>query len=144
MQIGIVVSDLDEALRAHSAHRPVAQWRVMPARTGPVPGSTYRGQPGTYAVRLAFSGQNPEIELIQSVRGPSIYQEWVDARGYGLHHLAVEVRSLDEAVEEMAAAGFEVAQSVVGFGPNGDGAYAYFDTVALLGYFLEAIRQPSH
>ena len=29
------------------------------------------------------------VELIQPVQGPSIYQEWLDAHGEGLHHIAV-------------------------------------------------------
>jgi hypothetical protein len=76
------------------------------------------------------------------VSGPSIYAEWLATHGFGLHHLAVEVELLSDAIILMAQAGFAVLQSATGYGPGGTGGHAYFDTEPALGYLLEAIEPP--
>jgi len=43
----------------------------------------------------------------------------------------------------MAAKGYALLQSGRGFGVDGDGAYAYFDTERDLGCLVEAIELPS-
>ncbi len=141
-QIGVLVPDMDAALVSYGAFCPPDQWRMVEP-SGPMPGSTYRGEPGGFAVRLAFGGADPEIELIQSLHGPSVYSEWLDTRGYGVHHMAVFVDSLEESTRAMESAGFPAVQSLLGYGPRKDGGYVFYDTVAELGYFLEAIRLSS-
>lgn len=42
----------------------------------------------------------------------------------------------------MAAAGYEVVQAGSGFGVDGDGAYAYFDTWRDIGLSIEAVEPP--
>ncbi|ROO88655.1 glyoxalase/bleomycin resistance protein/dioxygenase superfamily protein [Actinocorallia herbida] len=138
-QIGILVPDLDAAVASYAAFCPAGEWRrVEPG--GPMPGTSYLGEPGEFAVRLAFGGAGPEIELIESVSGPSVYSAWLETRGYGVHHLAVFVDSLAEETALMERAGFPLVQSLTGFGPYGDGGYAFYDTVAVLGHYTEALR----
>lgn len=101
----------------------------------------YRGQPGTYSIRIAVStGATPEIELIQPLQGPSIYHEWIDSHGYGLHHIGYVVDSIDEATATMVKRGYTPVQSGFGFGVDGDGGYVYFDTVKELGVVMEFIE----
>jgi methylmalonyl-CoA/ethylmalonyl-CoA epimerase len=102
----------------------------------------YRGEPAVFAIRLAFSSTTPQLELIQPLAGPSIYDEWLASHSYGMHHLGVVVSSLTDAIAEMRAVGYEVIQSGAGYGPAGDGGHAYFDTADALGYLLEAIEPP--
>lgn len=139
-QIGVIVPDLDAALASYSAFCPPEEWRMVEPSSGPVPGAVYRGEQGRFSVRLAFGGADPEIELIQSLRGPSVYSEWLETRGYGVHHMAVFVDSLEESTRAMEEAGFPVVQSLLGYGPRKDGGYVFYDTVAELGHYLEAIR----
>ena len=55
--------------------------------------------------------------------------------------MAVEVDSLDETTAAMEAAGYPLLQLGVGFGPDGDGGFAYFDTQDDLGMIVEAIEE---
>jgi methylmalonyl-CoA/ethylmalonyl-CoA epimerase len=82
-------------------------------------------------------------ELIEPVDGPNCYQEFLDARGEGLHHVARFVDDLDAAIGEMEGQGFSVLQSGRGIGVDGDGGFAYFDTDGALGYTLEAVELPT-
>jgi len=142
-QIGILVEDLDRAIDAHAAVAARDRWHVVEP-SGPRRGDhRYRGAPAEFRARLAFSLSSPEVELIQPLSVPSIYGEWITAHGHGIHHLAVIVDSVHEAMESMAGAGFATLQSAVRYGSAGDGGHAYFDTEHALGYVLEAIEHPS-
>ena len=141
-QIGILVSDLEASLERYERLWGGGPWRVYTYGLGHISWVTYRGEPGTHRMRLALSAQEPQIELIQALDGPSIYGEHLASRGEGLHHLGFRVDSLDETIGAMAAAGYGVIQSGGGFGLDGDGGYAYFDTERDLDVVLEAIEVP--
>jgi hypothetical protein len=66
----------------------------------------------------------------------------LDQRGEGLHHLGYYVDDVDTEIARMAALGYPLLQSGRGFGVDGDGAYAYFDSEAGLGCIVEAILLP--
>ena len=54
----------------------------------PVYDSTYRGGPGDYGMHLSLGyAGDTQIELVQPLRGRSLYQEFLDAHGPGLQHL---------------------------------------------------------
>jgi hypothetical protein len=59
-----------------------------------------------------------------------------------MHHLGYYVDDIDKAIDAMSAKGHEVVQSGRGFGVDGDGAFAYFDTTAVFGCYMEAILSP--
>ncbi len=52
------------------------------------------------------------------------------------------VEDIQAAIDEMRGLGYAVVQSGREFGVDGDGAFAYFDTVDALGCMLEAIESP--
>jgi hypothetical protein len=58
------------------------------------------------------------------------------------HHLGYYVDDIDEAIAAMAQRGFEPIQTGSGFGVDGDGAFAYFDTLDVFGCYFEAILGP--
>ena len=89
-------------------------------------GCTYRGKPADSAMRLSlgFAGE-VQIELIEALRGQSIYTEFMEAKGPGLHHVAFSVPDVDATVAELCAAGLVPIQE----GSFGDGRvkFSYFD-----------------
>jgi catechol 2,3-dioxygenase-like lactoylglutathione lyase family enzyme len=141
-QIGIVVASCDEAVVRYTNVFGYPEWRRSSFGPEDVQRMTLRGADAEYSMRLAFAGTAPELELIEPAGGTSLYSEWLAERGEGLHHLAIVVNSLDEAIEAMERAGFPNIQSGHGFAPNGEGGYAYFDTVGALGFILEAVEMP--
>jgi len=141
-QVGIVVHDLESALERYSDIWGLGPWRCWTYGPATVPHLTYRDEPGRFVLRIALTGESPQVELLQPVAGPSIFDEWVESRREGLHHLAVMVESLDAAIASVEAAGYPVLQSGRGYGLDGDGGFAYFDTQRALGLILEAIEVP--
>jgi len=139
-QVGILVRDLEEALRRYAALWPGAgPWLVYTYGPDFLPSFHYRGEAATCSMRIALSAQTPQIELIQPLGGgPSVY----DGYGPGFHHVGVLVESLDEATASMTRAGYETIQWGAGYGLDGDGGFAYFDTAGELGIIVEAIEVP--
>jgi methylmalonyl-CoA/ethylmalonyl-CoA epimerase len=142
-QIGIIVRDLDEAVAKHEAMFGPQEW--IHVENGPhnLHGLHYRGAPAAYSMRLALTGSDPQLELLQPLEGPSILAEWLAEHGEGLHHTAFLVESLDETIAAMEEAGFPCLQHGYGFGADGSGGFAYFDTEAELGYIVEALETAS-
>ena len=142
-QVAIVVSDLDAALRSYAEIFGGDRWRCY--TFGPFGQHEYYGAPTRFSVRLALNDALPQMELIQPLEGNSIHRDRLEEGGEGLHHIAVVVPSVAQAIEAMAALGYPVMQSGSGFGAggDGDGAYAYIDTIAALGVIVETIEQPS-
>lgn len=142
-QIGIVVDDLDRALATWgSIGHTEPGWRIWTYGPSTVSAQTYRGRPAPHSMRLAMAGRNPQLELIQPLEPPTIYHDWLADRGPGMHHIGLYVDDVAASTATMVEAGFEMIQSGAATGADGSGAYAYFDTVELLGFYLEAIEVP--
>jgi hypothetical protein len=139
-QIGVLVPSLMAALASYGY---AEQWRIWTYGPDTVRKLTVRDAPGYFAMRIALNSTAPQMELLEPLAGPSIYHEWIDAHGYGLHHLGYFVPNLESAIEAMTAHGFTLLQTGLGFGSDGSGGFAYFDTTRALGYITEAIEPPA-
>ena len=97
---------------------------------------SFRGGPGDFHIHisLGYAGDS-QIELIEHLSGRSIYKEFLDKKGEGLHHLGFIVPDYQKAVANFATNGFPVIQS----GRIGDPGvrFAYFDTEAAIGSIME-------
>jgi methylmalonyl-CoA/ethylmalonyl-CoA epimerase len=141
-QIGIVVRDLESACRRYSALWRCGPWRIYTYGPAILSSQSYRGAPAGFVVRIALNATTPQLELLQPLVGPSVYDDWLARRGEGVHHLAAYVEDADVAIASFAAAGYAVVQEGRGFGLEGDGVFAYFDTEHDLGYLLEVVQIP--
>jgi methylmalonyl-CoA/ethylmalonyl-CoA epimerase len=138
-QVGVIVPDIDAALGGFGDEQSWQMWTYGPDTVDEL---EYRGDPGRFVMRLALNRTSPQIELIEPVAGPSIYHDWVGEHGYGLHHLGYYVDSLERAIKAMTSGGHDLLQWGYGSGADGTGGFAYFDTVASLGFIAEAIERP--
>jgi methylmalonyl-CoA/ethylmalonyl-CoA epimerase len=93
--IAIVVEDLEEALKVYKdvVGLPLDHIAEEPAEE----------------VRVAFlPTDSGEIELIQPTTADSGVAKFLAKRGEGLHHICLEVESIEATVKEMTARGLEV------------------------------------
>jgi methylmalonyl-CoA/ethylmalonyl-CoA epimerase len=143
-QVGILVPDVAVAVRTHLTLWPDIGWSLWSYSASLLTSLTYRNKALSDAAwKVGLNDATPQIELIEARAGPSVYEEWIAQRGYGLHHLGIVVTSLEDAIEQMGRAGFGPIQAGHGFGLDGDGGFAYFDTTRELGFLVEAIERPA-
>jgi methylmalonyl-CoA/ethylmalonyl-CoA epimerase len=139
-QIAFVVRDLEEAIRRMDTLLAAGPWRGYVFDGTTVEGRTYRGEPAEWSIRLVLNDKRPQFELIEPLVGPTIYGDWLEARGEGFHHVAYIVDSVEATTAEMTAAGYPAVQSGHSFGARRDGVFAYYDTVDALGFVIEAVE----
>jgi hypothetical protein len=94
-----VTKDLDATETALTTLLGARKWiRVPDVHFGP-DACTYRGRPADFVAHISFSyAGDTQLELIAPVTGESVYTEFLDRVGPGLHHICVEADDVDEAV----------------------------------------------
>jgi len=142
-QIAFVVEDLDLAVKNYYRTFGVGPWHFYTYQKPFVPRMSYRGEEGAYAMRVALSYfGDMRVELIESLKGPSIYEEFIEKHGYGVQHLGFLVQDMEAALLEAREAGFIMIQDGAGFGPDDDGHYAYIESEEPFGTTFELIQRP--
>mgnify|MGYP006283263845 FL=1 len=142
-QVCLIVPDLEKAVENYYHIFGVGPWSFYTYGKPLVKKMTKDGKPTEYKMRVALSNIGPlRIELIQVLQGDTIYQEFIDEHGYGVHHFGVLVENMQEAIRHAEKSGFEMTQDGAGFGLDGDGHYAYINTEDKIGVTLELIERP--
>ncbi len=110
VQIAWVTTDLGATEKALTTLLGAKRWiRVPDVHFGP-DACTYRGEPADFVANIAFSyAGDTQLELIEPVSGASVYTEFLDRAGPGLHHICIEVDDVEQAVNA-ASTGTEVVQ----------------------------------
>ncbi len=141
-QIGIVVKDIDVSVERYWKEFGIGPWQIFTFGPG-AKKLTYHGEPSAFALKIAMAQVGPLlIELLQPLSGSTPHQDFLDQKGEGLQHLGVFVPSLEQAAAVMHTLGYKEISGAYGFGREGDGAAAYFDTENNLGTLLELIEMP--
>jgi methylmalonyl-CoA/ethylmalonyl-CoA epimerase len=142
-QVAILVKDLDQTVENYWKLFGIGPWAFYTYAKPLVNQMTYHGNPADYKMRIALSQIGPlRIELIEALEGDSIYKDFIQEHGYGVHHFGLLVEDMSEALDEATSSGYNMIQDGSGFGLNSDGHYAYLDTENLLGVTLELIQRP--
>ncbi|GAB2690708.1 VOC family protein [Nocardia thraciensis] len=134
-QIAWVVTDVEAAEGFLSTCYGIRAWSRMSEVHFAPDSCTYRGEPADFTAHISLSYRgDTQLELIQPVRGASIYAEFLERGGPGLHHICTEPEDFDRALRDADARGIEVVQ-------RGDMAgemrFAYLDGAAAGVPFLE-------
>jgi methylmalonyl-CoA/ethylmalonyl-CoA epimerase len=141
VQIGVIVPDIDQSIKALSEVFGIGPWRVI---DWPPAGRTdirkfYHGEPGDFTARMAFAELGPvELELIQPVAGRSIWADFLAEHGPGIHHIRFNVPEMEPVVEYLA--GHDVGVAQMGSGIRPGTSWANFDTERLVGFTIEVMK----
>jgi methylmalonyl-CoA/ethylmalonyl-CoA epimerase len=134
MQIAYVVRDLEAAMKRHVEVCGIGPWSIYTFTPEKVQDYVYRGRPATHTCLIAVAWQDRiQVELMQPLTGYSIYDEFLDAKGEGLHHVKMFHADCRKAVEDYAKRGYPVIQS----GRFDEDEHYYLDTEKDFGYIIE-------
>ena len=139
-QVGLVVRNLNKSLESYANIFGIGPWQIYTFQPPLVTDMTVHGKPASYRMRIALTMLGPVmLELIEPLEGENIYQEFLDNRGEGVHHIGCYTDALDRGVRALEGSGIRVLQS----GRFAGGGYAYMDTEKSLGIILELIQMPA-
>jgi methylmalonyl-CoA/ethylmalonyl-CoA epimerase len=141
MQIGIVVRDLDAAIRRYEDDYGIGPWNVYQIKPEDVEVWRENGRPAQPSTRAASAMVGRvQWELIEPLDDKSIFARFLAEKGGGVHHIAVATANFDEILAEEAKRGNElVLWSELGAKYNGV-KVAYLGTQRDLGVTLEVFN----
>jgi catechol 2,3-dioxygenase-like lactoylglutathione lyase family enzyme len=139
-QVAIVVHDLEQVAKNYWTILGIGPWSIFEWEAPLVYDRTYHGERAWARERIALAQVGDvQLELVQPVEGPSIYRDWLEEHGEGLHHMNFLVDDVDQAVAALAEQGFPSMQSGRFGPPEQRGAYNYVDV-----WPLRTIWEPVH
>ncbi len=102
--------------------------------------ATYYGEPTEARAKIiSWYMGNLQFELLQPLGGPSVWKDFLDQHGPGVHHIAFAVKGTAKVAESFAEHGFEVTQQGFFTGlPRG--IYTYLATEQALGTTVELLE----
>ncbi|MBI5249838.1 MAG: VOC family protein [Desulfomonile tiedjei] len=140
-QVGIVVNDLEKTVRDYWNILGIGPWAILTLRDPDVYDTTYHGKPVPTEIKAAFAQVGEcELELLETVKGATIYSDFIRAHGEGLHHVQYVVPSvgvIDAHAEAFGKLGFRSVGSGR-FGNNG--GWNYVDTTSALKTIWEQVK----
>jgi hypothetical protein len=123
-QICIVCDDLQKTMEAYWNILGIGPWAIFEFGSHKVPAFKYHGKPAYARYRGAIAQVGPlEFELFETIEGDSVYQDWIDEHGEGLHHLKFVPDDVAKAEQLLVEQGFPVILS----GGSGDYRFSYLD-----------------
>lgn len=104
VQIAWVTRDLEATEKTLTMLLGAKKWIRMPGVHFGPDSCTYRGKPADFIadISLSYAGDT-QLELIAPVQGDSIYTEFLDRSGPGLHHICIESDNLERALAQRNA-----------------------------------------
>jgi len=137
-QIAVVVKDLRKTMKLYHETLGWGPWNVYEYKPPLLHDTILRGVPTYYTMTGAEAHVGPvDVELIEPNEGPSIYKEWLDTHGEGVHHIAcMKVgSSARELLKQFGDRGMHEVMS----GSIGETIrYFYLDTEPMLKFILES------
>jgi methylmalonyl-CoA/ethylmalonyl-CoA epimerase len=141
MQIGIVVKDIDQTISKLTEILGLGPFRriTYPPIDRQDVQTEYYGLPGDFSAHFAFTQVGSiELELIQPLEGKSVWADFFQKHGEGLHHIRFNVQEIEPVIEYFADRQIEVSQS--GTGLRLGTKFVYFNSEDRLGFTIEILN----
>lgn len=138
-QVGFVVHDVVATARKYVEAFGLPEPTIIETPGYDRSKTTVNGAPSEATAKLAFfqTGQLV-IELIEPDRTPSVWRDFLDKNGEGVHHIAFRVADTGATEAAFAREGMPVLQQ--GLYVDGSGMYTYLDSAPQLGVMIELLE----
>jgi hypothetical protein len=115
-QIAFVTRDLQKSMQAWIDNLKIGPWAVLTFTEKSVKNLRVNEKPVTepfkFLIAISWIGEM-QLEIIQPVYGPTIYSEFLERRGEGLHHIKEQIHDdqLQKILAEYRESGIGVMQT---------------------------------
>jgi len=140
-QVAICVYNLEQVSWNFWNILGMGPWEIYDWEFPLIHGRKYYGKRAWGRDRISlFRAGKLQVELVQPVEGKSLYRDWLDQHGEGLHHinfLVDDIKPVAAAMEEM---GFPCIQTgYYGFTPDKQTTFSYHETTPALKILWEPV-----
>ncbi len=144
IQIGIITDDLDKSIAYFKSILGIEPRAIadFPPEGYEDVYQEYKGKKGNSSGKFCFFDfGNIEIEIIYPVSGESVWKDFLDEHGPGLHHIKFSVAEHDESRAHLKKLGYDVYQGGAAVGKNAGKEWVYYNTFSELGFDLEVMNE---
>jgi methylmalonyl-CoA/ethylmalonyl-CoA epimerase len=137
-QVAVVVKDLRRTMEAYTKIMGWKPWSVYEHKPPLLHHTMLHGRPEKFSMLGAEVHCNPiDFEILQPLEGPSIYKEFLEQKGEGLHHVSVvsPAENIEVTLGEFKKNGVDILME----GRVGDTAFYYLDTDPVLKMIAETV-----
>ncbi|CAA9533392.1 MAG: hypothetical protein AVDCRST_MAG96-3717 [uncultured Segetibacter sp.] len=92
----------------------IGPWQVHTFSPQNTTNQTYYGKPSSFTMRVCFAQTKTLIwEIIEPVSGPTIFADFLELHGEGIHHVAYDCNNIafEQRMAEFERRGFQLVQS---------------------------------
>ncbi|MHA1380942.1 MAG: VOC family protein [Candidatus Helarchaeota archaeon] len=134
-QIGLVFKDIDEQIKNYKAFFGISSVDVF---EGKVKKNIYNEKlekPVKLKLGMARIGDT-QLEFIQPLEGRTIYNDFLENKGGGIHHLGIYIEDFENKINDLESRGEKMLWNGNLLGIR----FAYFDTIESLSFVTEFIE----
>ena len=138
VHVCVVVKDVEKTAKEYAEKFGVGPWRIREVET-PATRASVRGEAVSYRLKFGHAKMGPiSLELVETLEGRTVYQEFLEEHGEGLHHIGVPTPlPFDAELEKWGRLGIEALQ--VNKMESPEEGWAYMDTQGSIGCILEVL-----
>ncbi len=138
VHVCVVVEDVEKTDRVFAEKFGIGPFRIRVMHTPSSRASVY-GEPVDYTLKFGHARVGPiTLELVETVEGKTVYQEFLEKHGEGLHHLGVPTQiPFDAELDKWQKRGIKPLQ--VNRMEDPEEGWAYMDTWGLVGCIIEIL-----
>ncbi len=125
--IGVVVKDVDKTVEFLTSVLGLGPWQIFETveyyKDEMKIDELRVGEP--FRLKLAFARLGPiVVELLQPLEGTSVYSQFLETKGEGVHHIAFNVSDFDDKASKLEEHGCRIVAGGFAEGKR----WAFFDT----------------
>lgn len=138
VHVCVVVRNVEKTARILSERFGIGPFEIR-KKHYPSSQASVRGEAVEYTLKFGYSKIGPlTLELVETLEGRTVYQEFLEAHGEGIHHIGFPTPlPFDEELEKWRKNGIEPLQ--VSRLDDPEEGWAYMDTQGLVGFLIEVL-----
>ena len=140
-QVALVVNDIEKTKTKLAKFFGIEVPPTLGSGDFDVTKTEVKGVPAPDAAcKMAFFsvGNGVQLELIEPNNVPSVWRDFLNEKGEGIHHIAFNVKGMDNAIKSCEDFGMELVQK--GNYGDGGGCYSYLNGDEGLPFILELLE----
>jgi methylmalonyl-CoA/ethylmalonyl-CoA epimerase len=142
IQICVVVENLDEAMRRYTDLLGVGPFLIYSVDAKEL-GVTRDGLPADYKIRVGMAKMGGAVlELLENLKGQTIWKDFYDKHGEGVHHIGLFVKNFPAALSAFVDRGFNITVDGPIAGKDRTGQFTYLETQERMGTTFELLDFP--
>lgn len=142
VQVCVVVHSLEEAMKRYSDVIGVGPFLIYSVDSRQL-GITREGKPTDYKIRVAMANMGGAVlELLENIEGQTIWKDFYDRNGEGMHHIGLFVKNYPAALAAFADRGYKITVDGPIESPLRTGRFTYLETENRLGTTIELLDFP--